>query len=263
MSDNLGTFGDTAKALSRNPLGIIALFIVLVYGMAALVLGLGNGLGGFERALLVIFLVTFPPGVLWVFRDLVIKHTGRLYSPGDYKDEVHFVDLTKAEAEVVLNVSAAAAIAPRSGTGLLEAGPTDATGLFAAARQVTAAARAAPAVPKILWVDDNPNGNLHERRALEAAGFSVHTARSTEEAERRLAGERFDVVISDMGRTEGTQAGYDLLETLRQAKNAIPFIIYAGSASPALRAEAKRRGALDSTNDPKELLELVTQAIRR
>ncbi|HZZ68851.1 MAG TPA: hypothetical protein VFE18_11830, partial [Phenylobacterium sp.] len=29
-------FGETAKGLARNPLGIIALFIVLVYAMAAL-----------------------------------------------------------------------------------------------------------------------------------------------------------------------------------------------------------------------------------
>ena len=30
-------FGSIAQRLARNPLGIIALFIVLVYGMAALV----------------------------------------------------------------------------------------------------------------------------------------------------------------------------------------------------------------------------------
>lgn len=31
------SFGQTAKGLARNPLGIIALFIVLVYGVAGLV----------------------------------------------------------------------------------------------------------------------------------------------------------------------------------------------------------------------------------
>jgi len=30
MSDTLNSFGETAKGLSKNPLGIIALFIVLV-----------------------------------------------------------------------------------------------------------------------------------------------------------------------------------------------------------------------------------------
>lgn len=38
MSTGIKEFGDVAKKLSVNPLGIIALFIVLVYGIAALVL---------------------------------------------------------------------------------------------------------------------------------------------------------------------------------------------------------------------------------
>lgn len=39
----LRDFGKSAQKLSRNPLGIIALFIVLVYGIAGLVLGLSAG----------------------------------------------------------------------------------------------------------------------------------------------------------------------------------------------------------------------------
>ena len=42
MNDSLKTFGDTANTLSRNPLGIIALFIVLVYGFASLVTAFGS-----------------------------------------------------------------------------------------------------------------------------------------------------------------------------------------------------------------------------
>jgi hypothetical protein len=37
MNDHTKSFGETAKSLARNPLGIIALFIVLVYGLASLV----------------------------------------------------------------------------------------------------------------------------------------------------------------------------------------------------------------------------------
>jgi hypothetical protein len=33
MNDSVKSFGETAKGLARNPLGIIALFIVLVYGL--------------------------------------------------------------------------------------------------------------------------------------------------------------------------------------------------------------------------------------
>ena len=35
MNDSLKSFGETAKGPARNPLGIIALFIVLVYGFVA------------------------------------------------------------------------------------------------------------------------------------------------------------------------------------------------------------------------------------
>lgn len=35
MSHEVKEFGDTARGLAKNPLGIIALFIVLVYGFAA------------------------------------------------------------------------------------------------------------------------------------------------------------------------------------------------------------------------------------
>jgi hypothetical protein len=35
MNDQTKGFGETAKSLARNPLGIVALFIVLVYGFAS------------------------------------------------------------------------------------------------------------------------------------------------------------------------------------------------------------------------------------
>jgi Na+(H+)/acetate symporter ActP len=42
MNDQIKSFGDVAKGLARNPLGIIALFIVLVYGFASLVTALSR-----------------------------------------------------------------------------------------------------------------------------------------------------------------------------------------------------------------------------
>jgi hypothetical protein len=52
-------FGATAHGLAKNPLGIIALFIVLVYGLASLVIITGSSLGDPEKLLLVYFLVLF------------------------------------------------------------------------------------------------------------------------------------------------------------------------------------------------------------
>jgi CheY-like chemotaxis protein len=254
MSDNLGTMGETAKALSRNPLGIIALFIVLVYAMAALVLGVAaNGLGAFERVLLVLFLIGFPPGVLWVFRDLVMNHTGKLYSPADFKEEKNFMEVVAALAAAAGRAEAAPGQAP--------AAPADPIRLFTAARMATAATRSATRTPKVLWVDDNPANNVHERRALEAAGMAVQTALSTEDALARCGSERFDVIVSDLRRGGAAEAGYDLLKALRARGDATPFVIYAGPATAAQRDEAKSLGALGRATSAGELLELVTKAL--
>lgn len=74
-----------ARKLARNPLGIIALFVALVYGFATLLLGLSNQhLTSAERLPLVWFVVLFPGLVLIVFYRLVTHHHGKLYSPRDY-----------------------------------------------------------------------------------------------------------------------------------------------------------------------------------
>ena len=84
-------FANSAKELSRNPLGIIALFIVLVYGIAALFLGLSSEhLQPNERVPLVYFLVLFPLIVLIAFCWLVAKHHMKLYAPSDFQDEENF-----------------------------------------------------------------------------------------------------------------------------------------------------------------------------
>lgn len=113
----------------------------------------------------------------------------------------------------------------------------------------------------VLWVDDNPNNNIHEREALEALGVSFSIAKSTEEAMTYLKNRSFDAIISDMGRPPDPQAGYTLLDKLRTSGDRTPFIIYAGSRSPDHQAEARRRGALGCTNRPNELFEMVLSVL--
>jgi hypothetical protein len=79
------------KTLTRNPLGIIALFISLIYGFACLVLGLsGDNLTPDDSTPLVYFLIVFPILILLSFVFLVIKHHNKLYAPADFKDERNF-----------------------------------------------------------------------------------------------------------------------------------------------------------------------------
>jgi len=122
VTENLRVFGETAKGLARNPLGIIALFIVLVYGVAALVTAFARSMEPGERQPLIWFLVLFPPIVLAVFAWLVSKHPGKLYGPGDYRDEENYrrILLGQLEAKVLL---------PPATAGVPDSSPTPAVRL--------------------------------------------------------------------------------------------------------------------------------------
>lgn len=94
----ISDLGSAAKGLAKNPLGIIALFIVMIYGFAALTLGVTTHLAEAERQPLVWFLVAFPVLVLATFGWLVSCHHEKLYAPGDYKtDDSFFRGLTKSK----------------------------------------------------------------------------------------------------------------------------------------------------------------------
>ncbi|MBQ4013777.1 MAG: hypothetical protein II610_00785 [Treponema sp.] len=81
-----------AVKLSHNPLGIIALFILLIYGFATLLFGFnGNVFSDGQRWWFVCFLTTFPLIVLIVFTILVIKHHYKLYAPTDFEDEKNWL----------------------------------------------------------------------------------------------------------------------------------------------------------------------------
>jgi uncharacterized membrane protein YoaK (UPF0700 family) len=79
------------KDLVKNPIGIVALFISLIYSIANFVLGAtASSLTHDERFPIIIFIVVFPVIVLAVFYMLVSRHHGKLYAPGDYKNDQAF-----------------------------------------------------------------------------------------------------------------------------------------------------------------------------
>jgi hypothetical protein len=90
MSDRDGFF-QSARSLARNPLGIIALFIVLVYAVASIVISLAKAefyQHPFHPA--VLFLAVFPLIVLGAFTFLVARHHRNLYAPDDYENSKDF-----------------------------------------------------------------------------------------------------------------------------------------------------------------------------
>jgi CheY-like chemotaxis protein len=114
----------------------------------------------------------------------------------------------------------------------------------------------------VLWVDDRPGNNVHERRVFESLGFSFVLATSTRQALDILERQRFGAIISDMGRAEGPREGYRLLEALRRRDRETPFFIYAGSRAPEHVREAAARGAQGATNTASELIDMVTNSLK-
>jgi CheY-like chemotaxis protein len=255
MSNNpLNPFGDTAKGLAKNPLGIIALFIVLIYGLASLVTAFANSLTVSERLPLIWFLVIFPIIVLIVFAWLVSRHSGKLFAPSDFKNEENYV---KMQMTAVASLVAAST---KSDTPTSEA---DIEKIVEAVRQAlpTEKQKSEDWRNHILWVDDRPNNNIYERRAFEAIGLRFTLALSTSEALDLLKHNKYAALISDMGRREGPREGYVLLDALRREGDQTPFFIYAGSNLPEHKLEAFEHGAQGSTNNPEELFQMVMKAI--
>ncbi|MDH0729825.1 response regulator [Pseudomonas sichuanensis] len=114
----------------------------------------------------------------------------------------------------------------------------------------------------ILWVDDNPQNQEYERKALGAIGINFVIAKNTQEAASLLANRRFNVVITDFKRADDPQGGYTLLDEVKRLPNPPPLIIYTGSTSPELEAEARRHGAYAQTNMPQKLFSLVLDAVK-
>lgn len=166
--------------------------------------------------------------------------------------------LKRKQAEVVAALSAAAASKPDGDKTREAMIAADVVADFVTPRAIRRAGRST-----VLWVDDNPNNNSYERQALEALGVSFVLAISTDEAIKKNSRQRFDAIISDMGRPPDSRAGYTLLDKLRSSEDQTPFIIYAGSRDPEHVAESRRHGAIGCTNNANELFEMVLSTLGR
>lgn len=255
MNNSLEEIAKTAQGLSKNPLGIIALFIVLVYGFAALVTTFASTLSPMERLPLIYFLVIFPILVLGVFAWLVSRHSSKLYSPGDYRNEENYI---RMQLNVATALATATARSNQSNTQ-----EADIHEIANVVGQVSSNIRThfEPWKNRILWVDDRPENNVYERKAFEELGITFILALSTDQALEFRKHNKFAAIISDMGRNEGPEEGYVLLENIRNQGDITPFFIYAGSNLSEHREEALRRGAQGSTNNAQELFILVTKTI--
>lgn len=92
-------FSRVAAALARSPLGLLALCLVFVYGVAGAFSGVAVAhLGEGQRSVLVAFLVGYPLAVLAALYRLVTRHHLKLYAPADFREERHFVEVGRPPA---------------------------------------------------------------------------------------------------------------------------------------------------------------------
>jgi CheY-like chemotaxis protein len=254
MTSQVKEFGQIAKTLARNPLGIIALFIVLVYGFACLVTAFTRSLAPGERAPLIYFLVIFPILVLGVFSWLVSRHSGKLFAPSDFKDESNYVKM---------QLSAVASLSVASSKNPMNSGEPDLDRTVLAVQESTSSRQSGTREwnSQVLWVDDRPENNVYERQAFEAIGVSFTLSLNTVDALDQLSRHTFSAVISDIGRKEGSREGYVLLDAMRAQKNLTPLFFYASSRAPEHVRETREHGGQGCTNDPSELFRMVTHAV--
>ncbi|WP_424626119.1 response regulator [Achromobacter marplatensis] len=111
---------------------------------------------------------------------------------------------------------------------------------------------------RILWVDDEPKNNSYLVAGLTERGAMVDTALSTDEAVAKIKTVNYDIVISDMGRPEGDQAGLDLTRQLKELSVQAPIYIFCGGwAAKNLRKQALDAGVSGITSSGTTLLSML------
>ncbi|PZF62395.1 hypothetical protein DEI92_02585 [Curtobacterium sp. MCBD17_034] len=105
---------------------------------------------------------------------------------------------------------------------------------------------------RILWVDDHPDNNLHESIAFERLGLAITKTTHPDSALKYLRSLRYDVVITNWGRQDGTPVA----DFVRQVASSYPgatVMVYT-SPTQVSAGEAGRSGADLVTADPRVLL---------
>jgi CheY-like chemotaxis protein len=262
MATDVRNFADSAKGFTKSPLGIIALFIVLVYGFATLAVSFGDDNLKEYIAPLIYFLVFFPVVVFFGFLWLVSQHHDKIYGPSDFKNEDNFL---KMKMSAVASLAAATAKQP-DGQNDTQSAQRQLDSIVELVSKISPTDKN-PKLEKwrsrILWVDDRPENNVYERQAFESQGIEFSLALSTNEALEILESNKYAAIISDMGRKEGAHEGYVLLEKIRKSGDRTPFFIYAGSNLPEHKKLAREKGAQGSTNQAQELYSMVMNVINR
>jgi len=115
---------------------------------------------------------------------------------------------------------------------------------------------------RILWIDDKPENNLRLVEALRSSGADVETMLEGESAAMLLPSYQPDLIISDIGRGERREAGFEDVEMFRERDlHDGPVVFYTARVTGIRRTRARELGAkIAATED--ELITAVADALR-
>jgi CheY-like chemotaxis protein len=111
---------------------------------------------------------------------------------------------------------------------------------------------------QLLWVDDQPEGNVRERKLLRDFGVFVDLAKSNDEAVQRFLETPYDLVVSDIGRGKG-EDGLALPSRLDQADPRRPPVIFYVTQLE----EGTPSGAVGITDRPDTLMDLILDCVEQ
>lgn len=114
---------------------------------------------------------------------------------------------------------------------------------------------------RILWIDDRPENNRHERRMFRQLRTHVDNATNSADALKLLDIDIYDLVISDIARKdERDDDGIKFLNTFRDQDSNTPVIFYVGNY---VQKQGVPPMAFGITDRPDQLLHLVLDALER
>ncbi|MDA8432360.1 MAG: response regulator [Nitrospiraceae bacterium] len=117
--------------------------------------------------------------------------------------------------------------------------------------------------PKILIVDNEGGNRFSYATVLTEAGYSVVTARSTEDAFTRIAETAFDLIYLDIALGPGS--GIDVLREIKRKKLPVNVLMMTCDPNAASAKEAFELGAFGHISKPisrEKLLRLTSIALR-
>jgi CheY-like chemotaxis protein len=120
---------------------------------------------------------------------------------------------------------------------------------------------------RVLWVDDRPDRNENERALLREHGLVFDNVVSTREALAQLENERYDLVITDLGRAGSSDrsehAGARLLALPVLREGGPPVVVYTSPMALGRSDELRAAGAAAVTAFPQALADAVLGLLGR